>query len=1062
MRSLLASLPRLTPSRRAELPLLLRMSGLYFLIMCSLGILKPIKNAFALVGLANTQFYRVYLVSATVLLFVPIYSRLADRVPLRRLVPAIALFFALNLLLFRVFYLDGSSVFGMVFYGWYDLFAAVLVTQFFLAAQMVFDARVARRAYPVVIAGGALGATLGGAITGFFAQALRTPNLLLVAAGFLLLFMVALPFRWEPAGGSAAGASPQQQEKLSASEFRSLLRNPHVRLIAATVLVGLLVKQLVDYQFNTITREVFVTRDAISAFQGKFNAATQWLPLLSLVALRPLLRRWGVGAVLFLLPVALLAANLGLAATWSLAAAVVAKAADVGLRHTAERTGREILYLPVPEKIKLKAKVYIDMAVEEGFGKALSAGLIFALLAVMDYRHVGYAAAGLAAFWLLASVGVQREYVRTLAQSIQGRFASLRGLFTSLADASTLPVVRQALTSGDPLQAAFALDLLDQADPSTVRPVCEELHRLLDHPSRDLRERALATLARVPQGIDPERVHEKVSDPARTVREAAIRALCAARPAEADRILRELLGSPNPEVRTAALACLTPGEFGGVTQDVAQLIGTSYIEDRSEASRRGEVEARVEVALAAGTLGADPRAAEILEPLLDDPHPRVVAAALQSAGLLGCREFYPRIISALRIPQTREAAREALLLQGSRVVGLLAERLLDEAADPVVRRNIPAVLAGIPEQQTVAALFRTAEAPETDELLDYRILKALNKLRARHPELEFDRSAVLQMLMREVEAGARYLLARAALEVSANGGPGAALLKEALHEAFAERRERVFRWLGLLYPPDEIYRCYLAVVGGDTVPRANALEWLEQTVGHVLFTRLVPVLPERTRTPTRPPRLEAALRELWNGGDPWLAGYAIWAAGELGVAGATEGLARLRTSPNPELRHLAESLLTRANTRGPEENGRRSGEMNLIEKVFLLQQVDLLQGARSAHLALLASIAEEVEVPPGTALIRQGEPTDALYVVIRGAVELRGAGEQLLVARDGTPFGTWALIDEAPSLFAARAVEDTRLLRITRSDFYDLLADHHELALGLLQGLARRVRTLVS
>jgi CRP-like cAMP-binding protein len=136
--------------------------------------------------------------------------------------------------------------------------------------------------------------------------------------------------------------------------------------------------------------------------------------------------------------------------------------------------------------------------------------------------------------------------------------------------------------------------------------------------------------------------------------------------------------------------------------------------------------------------------------------------------------------------------------------------------------------------------------------------------------------------------------------------------------------------------------------------------------------------------------------------------------------------------------------------------------MNLIEKVFLLQQVDLLQGARSAHLALLASIAEEVEVEPGTVLIRQGEPTDALYVVIRGAVELRGAGEQLLVARDGTPFGTWALIDESPSLFSARAVEDTRLLRITRSDFYDLLADHHELALGLLQGLARRVRTLVS
>ncbi|HEV2132056.1 MAG TPA: HEAT repeat domain-containing protein, partial [Longimicrobiaceae bacterium] len=734
MRFLFRSLPSLNLSRYAELPLLIRLAGLYFLIMCSLGILKPIKNAFALVGLANTQFYRVYLISALVVLVVPIYSRLADRVPLRWLVPGIALFFALNLLLFRAFYLDGSLAFGLIFYGWYDLFAAVLVTQFFLATQTIFDPRTARRAYPLVIGGGALGATLGGAITGFFAQLLQTPNLLLVAAGFLVAFIFVVPTRW----ATAAAEAVPQQEKLSTSELRTLLRNPHVRLIAATVVVGLLVKQLVDYQFNTITGEVFQTRDAISAFQGKFNAATQWLPLLALVVVRPLLQRWGVGSVLFLLPVALLGANLGLALSWTLTAAVVAKAADISLRHTAERAGREILYLPVPESIKLKAKVYIDVAIEEGLGKALSAGLIFTLLLVLDYQRVGYAGAGLAALWLLTAIAVQREYVRTLAQSIQGRVASLRGLFTSMTDASTLPVVRQALASGDSLQAAFAIDLLDEADPATVQPVCEELHGLLDHASPDMRERALAMLARVPAAIDFARVREKVSDPARRVREAAIHALCAARPAEADRILRELLGSPDAQVRTAALACLVPGEVGEVTQDVAQLIGTSYIEGRSEASRQGDVEARIEIALAAGTLGSDPRVVEILDPLLADPHPRVAAAALQSAGLLGRREFYPRIISALRTPQTREAAREALLLQGPRVVGALAERLLDQRADPVERRYIPAVLAGMPAQATVEVLLRWLEAPETDELLDYRILKALNKLRVRHPELEFD------------------------------------------------------------------------------------------------------------------------------------------------------------------------------------------------------------------------------------------------------------------------------------------------------------------------------------
>ena len=105
---------------------------------------------------------------------------------------------------------------------------------------------------------------------------------------------------------------------------------------------------------------------------------------------------------------------------------------------------------------------------------------------------------------------------------------------------------------------------------------------------------------------------------------------------------------------------------------------------------------------------------------------------------------------------------------------------------------------------------------------------------------------------------------------------------------------------------------------------------------------------------------------------------------------------------------------------------------------------------------------EDGEAKAGTVLVRQDEPTDALYVVVRGAVELRRAGEQVLMAQDGTPFGTWALIDEEPSLVDATAVQDTQLLRITRQDFYDLLADYQELVRGLLQGLARRVRALVA
>jgi CRP-like cAMP-binding protein len=124
--------------------------------------------------------------------------------------------------------------------------------------------------------------------------------------------------------------------------------------------------------------------------------------------------------------------------------------------------------------------------------------------------------------------------------------------------------------------------------------------------------------------------------------------------------------------------------------------------------------------------------------------------------------------------------------------------------------------------------------------------------------------------------------------------------------------------------------------------------------------------------------------------------------------------------------------------------------------------VDLLEGARSGHLALLAAIAEEVEADPGVVLIHRGEPTDAFYVVIEGTVELEGVSDRPFRAEAGAAFGTWALIDEAPSLVGATVAEPSRLLRIARRDFYDLLADHAEMSRDLLKGLARRVRSLAT
>jgi ATP:ADP antiporter, AAA family len=1009
------------------------MMALYFLVLLAVGMLRPIRNALALDGLGQTDFYKVYLVSAFVVLFVPLLNRLAASVPWRRLIPAIAIFFALNLFAFRALYVDGSTVFGFVFYGWYDLFAAGLVTQLFIVTQLFFHARLARNAYPLVITGGALGASAGGAVTGFLAQQLGTPNLLLVAGIIVAVFAVALTAVW-----SIPGMAPTDQKRRRqvpknvgpAPGLRAVFADRQVQLIMALVLVTILVKQLVDYQFNTITKEVFIDRDAISAFQGKVSAATQWLPIVVLAALRNPLKRWGVGAVVLILPVAMFLTNVGLLLFWGLWAAVSARVLESSLRYSAERTGREILYVPVRDEIKLRAKAYIDVAVEKGVGKVISALVIFVLLTMIEYRYVALIGVALSLAWIVMALAVRREYVRSLAAAVKHRVASLHGTFASLADANTSPLVRDAL-AGDDRQVGFALELIGQAQPEDALSFAPELRRLLGHSRADIRRRALDLLTRVPEAVDPDTISPLILDPEAEVREAAVRAMVASDSDPQRSRLRALLSSPERAARVAALTCLARGELTLPGDELVTGPALVQVSDPGgpvwQASDAAEV--RAERVLAAAAF-RPPEAATIVRFGLQDEDASVALAAVHSAGLLADPALHQPLVAALGRRSLRSAARESLAAQREAVVPLLADGLLDAARSRIVRRQIPSVLARIPSPATIEVLTRSVLSSETDQILDHRAIKALSKIRARRPDLEFATEHTDRLLSHLLDAAARYVRARNAQQRRGVDTPRARLLHQALGEAWAERREEVFRCLGLRYAAPDVYRCYLAVVRGETVPQANALEWLENTVGFRRFRQLAPVLGGGADPGAQPGDFEPLLHSLVVDEDRWLAAAALAAARELGLS---------------------------------VPHGHRDGadDVEVVERVLLLQRIDVLADARSSHLALVAEVANELEVEADTVLIEPGQPPSGLFIVVSGEVTVTGAGGRLSFT-DGMAFGAWSLIDAMPSIVEARAVTRSRLLHVDREDFYDLLSDYPELAIGLLQGLARRVRALAA
>jgi CRP-like cAMP-binding protein len=129
-----------------------------------------------------------------------------------------------------------------------------------------------------------------------------------------------------------------------------------------------------------------------------------------------------------------------------------------------------------------------------------------------------------------------------------------------------------------------------------------------------------------------------------------------------------------------------------------------------------------------------------------------------------------------------------------------------------------------------------------------------------------------------------------------------------------------------------------------------------------------------------------------------------------------------------------------------------------VEKVLFLKSIDLFRGLPGEELATIAEIAEEQPFAAGDPVFAEGEPGDALYLIVEGAVKVHRGGEQLaqLGARD--VFGEMAVLDSQPRSASVTVLKDAVLLKIGRDDFRDILQERPEIGMGIIQVLSRRLR----
>src|SRR3954447_11288242 len=83
-------------------------------------------------------------------------------------------------------------------------------------------------------------------------------------------------------------------------------------------------------------------------------------------------------------------------------------------------------------------------------------------------------------------------------------------------------------------------------------------------------------------------------------------------------------------------------------------------------------------------------------------------------------------------------------------------------------------------------------------------------------------------------------------------------------------------------------------------------------------------------------------------------------------------------------------------------------------KVELLQGVFLFSACSGRELTRIASLADEIAVPEGRGLIRQGQPGREFCVIVDGKARVSARGRKARTLGPGSGFGEMSLLDQGP------------------------------------------------
>ena len=390
-----------------------------FILMAAYFILRPVRDAMASDwGRAEVSWLWTSTFVFSVIA-VAVYGGVISRIRFSRVVPSVYGFFATT---FAAFYFGSnfvadSTVVDKVFYVWLSVFSLFHVSVFWSFMSGLFSREQAPRLFAIIGTGASVGAIVGPTIPTFFADDIGTMNLMLIAAGMLLI-PIPIVSRLEELkvtelGNAALKADLSQAERLGKNPFSGFMlfiRNPYLLGIGVFILMYVTMSTFIFMELREMLADF--DREHRTQIYGGIDLTVNSLTVLTAIFVTGrLTTRFGMAATLAVIPALMVAGWLVVAAIPLLVVLIGLQIARRAGNYAITRPGREMLFTLVDSETRYKAKPVVDIVVYRG-GDMMTAWLHTGLKETLSFGLPGVALVGaiIAAVWAFTGAWLGRTF----------------------------------------------------------------------------------------------------------------------------------------------------------------------------------------------------------------------------------------------------------------------------------------------------------------------------------------------------------------------------------------------------------------------------------------------------------------------------------------------------------------------------------------------------------------------------------------------------------------------------------------------------------------------------